>query len=97
MGNLFVADEIPSLHVYPKQPESAQRRIFASGVPGANSIAFDKKGNLWVSDGHGQGRVRKITGPGANCTSTPAINCEEVFRIQPMANEVNLDPMESVV
>jgi SMP-30/Gluconolactonase/LRE-like region len=31
-----------------------------------------------------------MTGPGANCTSTPAINCEEVFRVQPMANEVNL-------
>jgi sugar lactone lactonase YvrE len=66
--------------------------VFASGVPGANSIAFDKNGNLWVSDGStGQGRIWKITGPGANCTSTPAINCEEVFRIQPMANEVNLD------
>ena len=63
--------------------------IFASGAPGANSMAFDKKGNLWVSDGAtGQGRVWKITGPGANCTSTPAINCEEVFRVQPMANEV---------
>ena len=65
--------------------------IFASGVPGAVGIAFDKKGNLWTSDGvTGQGRVWKITGPGANCASTPAINCEEVFRIQPMANEVNL-------
>jgi sugar lactone lactonase YvrE len=67
--------------------------VFASGIPGANSIAFDKNGNLWVSDGStGQGRIWKITGPAANCTSTPAINCEEVFRIQPMANEVNLDP-----
>ena len=65
--------------------------IFASGVPGAEPIAFDKKGNLWVGDGGtGQGRVWKITSPGANCTSTPAINCEEVFRVQPMANEVNL-------
>ena len=66
--------------------------IFASGAPGANSMAFDKKGNLWLTDGTtGQGRVWKITGPGANCTSTPAINCEEVFRVQPMANEVNLN------
>ena len=55
-------------------------------------MAFDKKGNLWLTDGGtGQGRVWKITGPGANCTSTPAINCEEVFRVQPMANEVNLN------
>jgi hypothetical protein len=65
--------------------------IFAS-APGANSMAFDKKGNLWLTDGTtGQGRVWKINGPGANCTSTPAINCEEVFRVQPMANEVNLN------
>src|SRR5262245_30280212 len=65
--------------------------IFGSGVPGAEYIAFDKKGNLWTSDTvTAQGRVWKITGPGANCASTPAINCEEVFRIQPMANEVNL-------
>jgi hypothetical protein len=72
-----------------KNPPNAA--IFASGVPGANDIAFDKKGNLWASDGTtGQGRVWRITGPGANCTSDPAINCEEVFRIQPMANEVNL-------
>ena len=63
-----------------------------SGTPGANGLAFDEKGNLWASDGvTGQGRVWKITGPGANCTAPPAvINCEEVFRIQPMSNEVNL-------
>jgi hypothetical protein len=66
--------------------------IFASGVPGADSIAFDKKGNLWVNDAvTAQGRVWKITGPKANCASDPAINCEEVFRIQPLANTVNLD------
>ena len=35
--------------------------IFASGVPGADGIAFDKKGNLWTSDGPtGRGRVWKI-------------------------------------
>ena len=52
-------------------------------------MAFDKKGNLWVSDGGtGQGRIWKITGPGADCTSTPAVKCEEVFRVQPMANDV---------
>lgn len=56
---------------------------FASGVPGANGVAFDRDGNLWVSDGvTGQGRVWKIT-PGGVVT--------EVFRIQPLANEVNLD------
>ena len=85
------------IHVYPSAKSPPNAIIFASGLPGANSIAFDKRGNLWVSDGStGQGRVWKITGPGANCTSTPAINCEEVFRVQPMANEVNLDPTTGV-
>jgi sugar lactone lactonase YvrE len=93
IGDLFVADAaaatIYTFNPSAKNPPNAA--IFASGVPGANSIAFDKKGNLWVSDGvTAQGRVWKITGPGANCTSTPAINCEEGFRIQPLANEVNL-------
>ena len=92
-GDLFVADGLAGI-VYTFTPNSQtppDAVIFAS-APGANSMAFDKKGNLWLTDGTtGQGRVWKITGPGANCTSTPAINCEEVFRVQPMANEVNLN------
>jgi sugar lactone lactonase YvrE len=93
IGDLFVADGgagiIYTFKPNVKTPPTAT--VFASGAPGANGLAFDKKGNLWVSDGTtGQGRVWKITGPGANCSSTAAINCQEVFRIQPMANEVNL-------
>jgi sugar lactone lactonase YvrE len=92
-GNLFVADGAAGV-IYTFNPSAnnpPDAAIFASGSPGANAIAFDKKGNLWVSDGvTAQGRVWKITGPGANCTSTPTINCEEVFRIQPLANVVNL-------
>ena len=94
IGDLFAADgaagTIYTFTPNVKTPPTAT--VFASGAPGANGLAFDKKGNLWASDGTtGQGRVWKITGPGANCTSTPAINCEEIFRIQPMSNEVNLD------
>jgi sugar lactone lactonase YvrE len=92
-GNLYIADLSVGV-IWVLAPSARNQPIatpFASGVPGANGIAFDKKGNLWVSDGTtGQGRVWKITSPGANCTSTPAINCEEVFRIQPMSNTVNL-------
>jgi sugar lactone lactonase YvrE len=56
--------------------------VFAAGVPGANGLAFDRKGALWVSDGGtGQGRVWKV---GADGVPT------EMFRIQPMVNEVNL-------
>ncbi|HWX77841.1 MAG TPA: SMP-30/gluconolactonase/LRE family protein, partial [Candidatus Acidoferrales bacterium] len=48
-------------------------------------------GNLWTGDGTtGQGRVWKITGPGANCAPPTPVNCVEVFRIQPLSNEVNL-------
>jgi sugar lactone lactonase YvrE len=57
--------------------------VFASGVPGANGVAFDRDGNLWVSDGTtGQGRVWRIDANGI---------VTEMFRVQPMANEVNLD------
>ena len=94
LGDLFVADG-NAARIYRFRPNAVSPPIvslpFASGVPGANGLAFDDKGNLWASDGTtGRGRVWKITGPGANCASTPAVNCEEVFRIQPMANEVNL-------
>jgi sugar lactone lactonase YvrE len=94
IGDLFVADGLAGI-IYtftPNVQNPPSAVIFASDAPGANSMAFDKKGNLWVTDGTtGQGRVWKITGPGANCTSTPPINCEEVFRVQPMANEANLN------
>jgi len=95
IGDLFVADG-GAQRIYTFTPNTVSPPTvsvpFAIGTPGANGLAFDKKGNLWASDGTtGRGRVWKITGPGANCGSTPAVNCEEVFRIQPMANEVNLD------
>jgi len=93
-GNLYVGDgnaaTIYFFNPNAKNPPTAA--IFAQGVPGANGLAFDRRGNLWTGDGTtGQGRVWKITSPGANCAVTPPINCEEVFRIQPMSNEVNLD------
>jgi hypothetical protein len=60
IGDLFVTDDaagtIYTFNPSAKNPPNAD--IFASVVPGANSIAFDKKGNLWVSDGAtAQGRV----------------------------------------
>src|SRR5688572_27351681 len=91
-GDLFVANGATgTIHTFPPNAVSPPfSNIYASGVPGANGIAFDRRGNLWVSDGvTGQGRVWKI----APCTTFPATPCSvtEVFRIQPMANEVNLD------
>jgi sugar lactone lactonase YvrE len=90
--NLYVADgaagTIYFFNPSAKNPPTAA--VYASGVPGTNGIAFDRRGNLWTGDGTtGQGRVWKITSPGANCAASPPVNCVEVFRIQPMANELN--------
>jgi hypothetical protein len=53
---------------------------FAINVPGTNGVAFDKAGNLWTGDGTtGQGRVWRITAPGANCSPAATVNCEEVL------------------
>jgi sugar lactone lactonase YvrE len=93
LGNLYQADLAAGIIYVIKGPNSKKppdATIFAEGVPGTNGLAFDREGNLWTGDGTtGQGRVWKITGPGANCTAAtdkPVKNCEEVFRIPPMRN-----------
>jgi sugar lactone lactonase YvrE len=81
-GRLYVADGDRILVLTPDAGNPPTATVFATGVPGANGIAFDRRGDLWVSDGTtGQGRVWRV-GPDA----VPS----EVFRVQPMANEVNL-------
>ena len=79
--------------IYTLKPNAATppaATIFATGVPGTNGLAFDPDGNLWTGDGTtGLGRVWKITGSGANCAPPTPVNCVEVFRIQPMSNELN--------
>jgi sugar lactone lactonase YvrE len=80
-GKLYVAnlDKIYVLEPSDGAPPTAT--VFASEVPGANGVAFDRRGNLWVSDGTtGQGRVWKVDRSGVRT---------EVFRVQPMANDVN--------
>ena len=81
-GRLFITDgdEIQTLRPSAEDPPTAT--VFASGVPGANGVAFDRRGRLWVSDGGtGQGRVWRIGDDGMPT---------EVFRVQPMVNEVNV-------
>jgi sugar lactone lactonase YvrE len=81
-GRLYVADDDEVLVLTPDADNPPTATVFAGGVPGANGIAFDRRGNLWVSDGTtGQGRVWRV-----NTDGDPT----EVFRVQPMANEVNL-------
>jgi sugar lactone lactonase YvrE len=81
-GRLYVADDDEVLVLTPNAANPPTATVFAEGVPGANGIAFDRRGDLWVSDGTtGQGRVWRVGSDGEPT---------EVFRVQPMANEVNL-------
>jgi sugar lactone lactonase YvrE len=81
-GRLFVANG-GEVHVLtPAADSPPTSTVFASGVPGANGLAFDRTGALWVSDGGtGQGRVWRVGSDGV-----PA----EMFRVQPMVNDVNV-------
>jgi hypothetical protein len=76
--------------VYRLTPDAASpptATIFASDVPGANGIAFDKAGNLWVSDGQtGQGRIWKIPPSGGSGSAPGAVQ----LRVQPLRNSVAL-------
>jgi len=82
-GRLYVAEADKIYRFFPDAATQPLAVQFASGLPGANGVAFDRDGNLWTSDGTtGQGRVWRIDASG-----TPT----EMFRIQPIANEVNLD------
>ena len=81
-GKLFVSETDKIYSFIPNSTTPPVADLFVSGVPGTNGIAFDGDGNLWTSDGTtGQGRVWMINPSGV---------VTEVFRIQPLANEVNL-------
>jgi sugar lactone lactonase YvrE len=57
--------------------------IFATGMPGANGLAFDRNGNLYGSDGGtAQGRVFRVGPQGGAAT--------EIFRVPAMANSVGV-------
>src|SRR5574341_713536 len=82
-GRLFVTngDTIAVLRPDAANPPTAT--VFATGVPGANGVAFDRDGNLWTGDGTtGQGRIWRV-GPDGGAGV-------EMFRVQPMVNEVNV-------
>jgi hypothetical protein len=56
---------------------------FATGTPGANGLAFDRRGNLYVSDGvTSQGRVFRVGKSGGAATV--------LFRVPPMTNSVGV-------
>jgi sugar lactone lactonase YvrE len=56
---------------------------FATGTPGANGVAFDDDGNLYVSDGvTAQGRVFRV-GPSGGAATV-------LFRVPPMVNSAGV-------
>src|SRR6185312_8146413 len=80
-GQLYVTQTDRIYRFTPSASSPPTATVFASNVPGTNGLAFDWNGNLWTGDGTtGQGRVWRISTDGTTVT--------EVFRIQPMANEV---------
>jgi len=83
VGNLYVSDGDKVFTFTPNAGSPPLATVYGSDVPGTNGLAFDQHGNLWTGDGTtGQGRVWKIPpGGGAGV---------EMFRVQPMSNEVNL-------
>jgi sugar lactone lactonase YvrE len=79
-GRLYVADSPRILVFRPSADAPPTAEVFATGVPGANGVAWDERGDLWVSDGGtAQGRVWRI-----GDDRTPV----EMFRVQPLANDV---------
>lgn len=95
-GELFVADGDRILALVPSAASPPVARVFASGVPGTNGIAFDRGGNLWTGDGTtGQGRVWKIPSGGPSAAAPPGGALPEQLRVPPLAS--TLDPALSGV
>jgi streptogramin lyase len=80
-GFVYIADQGtgPDGWVFRMNPATGEATTFASGVPGANGIAFDSHGNLWITDSlRGLGRVfRRDAASGA---------VQEAFRVPPVGN-----------
>ena len=101
-GNLYVADGAGTGTVWKVAPDAKgcdsddstapacasmpTASAFATGVPGTNGIAFDRDGNLWTGDGTtGIGRVWRV-GAAGGAREPSYSGCDEVFRIQALAN-----------
>jgi sugar lactone lactonase YvrE len=83
-GDLYTTDGDKIFKLRPDAAAPPAAVLFASGLPGANGIAFDRNDNLWVSDGvTSQGRVWRVAPDGT---------VTEAFRVPPLANLVNAVP-----
>jgi sugar lactone lactonase YvrE len=75
---LFIGDGARIVSLIPDERTPPVATVFATGTPGANGLAFDSRGTLWVSDGGtAQGSVWRVSPSGV---------VSEAFRVQPMAN-----------
>lgn len=84
-GLLYISDQGTgsSGWVFEMDPATGQATTYASDVPGANGIAFDSHGNLWITDGlRGFGRVYK--------RSAATGTVQEMFRVPPVYNGTTL-------
>jgi len=80
-GHLYISDQGTAANgwVFEMDPASGAATTFAAGVAGANGIAFDSLGNLWITDGlRGLGRVYKRD------AATGLV--QEILRVPPVAN-----------
>ncbi len=80
-GHLYIADQGVGAEgwIFEMDPASGQATVFASGVPGANGIAFDSRGNLWITDSlRGLARLYRRDGVTAEL--------QEAFRVPPVGN-----------
>lgn len=79
-GRLYVANADTVVSFVPDAANPPAATVFTSGVPGANGLAFDRSGALWISDGvTGQGRVWRAGADGVAL---------EQFRVQPLVSDV---------
>jgi sugar lactone lactonase YvrE len=79
-GNAPVNDQV---FVLTPGTATTQATVFATGVPQANGLALDRRGNLWISDGgNRQGIVYRVGPAGGAAT--------EAFRVPPMANSIGV-------
>lgn len=94
-GDLFVAASLNAggeqngwvYKLAPNETTPPTATVFVSDVPLANGIAFDKAGNLWVSDGiTGRGKIWKFGSAGGSGNDAGA----EQLRVQPLRNSVAL-------
>lgn len=80
-GQLHVLSGDGIYRLAPSAPASTPATQIASGMPGANGLAFERSGAVYVSDAvTSQGRVYRVS---------PSGEVSEAFRVPAMSNDVN--------